>query len=119
MIGYAERLRRLSISDRQYLEAVLGGKAFEGTDESEGLDPRVGALARVAALVALDGPSSAFDCAVASALAAGATADEIVDAVIVVGPTVGSSHLVSAAPKVALALGYDLADDLERHDPAS
>ena len=50
-------------------------------------------------------------------MAAGATADEIVDAVVAVGSTVGSAHLVSAAPKVALALGYDVSADLES-DPA-
>ncbi len=117
MIGYAERLRRLSINDRRYLEAVLGGKLSDGSDATEGLDPRTCAIARVAALVALDGPTPAFDCAVGAALAAGATADDVVDALVVIGPTVGSAHLVSAAPKVALALGYDLADDLERLDP--
>jgi hypothetical protein len=31
---------------------------------------------------------------------------------------VGSAHLVSAAPKVAMALGYDVIADLERLDPA-
>ena len=69
---------------------------------------------RVAALVALDGPGSAFDGAVTAALAAGASADDIVEVLIEVGPTVGSALFVSAAPKVAMSLGYDVGEDLER-----
>lgn len=118
MTGYLERLRRLSINDRRYLETIMGGSATaDPTPGETTLDPRTSALARVAVLVAMDGPEAAFDCAVAGALAAGATADEIVDVLVAVGPTVGSAHLVSAAPKVALGLGHDVAGDLERLDP--
>jgi 4-carboxymuconolactone decarboxylase len=118
MVGFAERLRRLSINDRRYLDAVLSGSGSpDALGRSEGLEPRMCALARIAALVALDGPTASFDCAVAAALAAGASPDDVVDAMVSVGPTVGSAHLVSAAPKVALALGYDVADDLEQLDP--
>ncbi len=116
---YQERLRRLSISDRRYLEEVLGmstSHADDGTPDE--LDPQTRALLRLAALVALDGPASAFEYAIAAAMAAGASADEIVDAVVAVGSTVGSAHLVSAAPKVALALGYDVSADLERLGPS-
>ena len=116
--AYMERLRRLSMSDRRYLEHVLGASDVGVDDPVMGeLDARTRALVRVAALVALDGPSSAFDCTVAAAQAAGATADDIVDAMVAVGATVGSAHLVSAAPKVAMALGYDVGADLERLGP--
>lgn len=110
---YMERLRRLSISDRRFLGEVLSGPEPGSGD----LDDRTCALVRLAALVALDGPPSAFESAVAAALAGGATADDIVDAMLAVGSTVGSSHLVAAAPKVALALGYDVSADLERLGP--
>jgi 4-carboxymuconolactone decarboxylase len=114
MTAYTERLRRLAISDRRYLDTVLGGDSV-GVDTPDGLrlEPRTCALVRVAALVALDGPASAFDSAIAAAVAAGATADDVVDALVAVGPTVGSAHLVSAAPKVGMALGYDVGADLE------
>ena len=117
MLAYRDRLRRLTISDGRYLEEVMGGRerAVDAPPHSD-LEPSTRALVRVAALVALDGPSSAFDGAVTSALAAGASADDIVDALIAVGPTVGSALLASAAPKVAMALGYDVGADLERLD---
>jgi alkylhydroperoxidase/carboxymuconolactone decarboxylase family protein YurZ len=113
--AYVDRLRRLSISDRRSLEEALGG-GMDGAERGD-LDPRTEALLRMAALVALDGPAPAFECTVASALAAGASADEIVDAMVAVGATVGSAHLVAAAPKIAMALGYDVGADLERLDP--
>ena len=113
--AYVDRLRRLSISDRRSLEEVLG-VGMDGTVPGD-LDPRTQALLRMAALVALDGPASSFECTVASALAAGASADEIVDAMVAVGATVGSAHLVAAAPKIAMALGYDVGADLERLGP--
>jgi hypothetical protein len=42
-----------------------------------------------------------------------------VDVLLTVGPAVGSARLVSAAPRVALALGYDVAEALERFDDLS
>ena len=107
------------MSDPRFLERVLGANDAGGDDGALGdLDAKTRALVKVAALVALDGPPSAFECAVTAAQAAGATADDIVDAMVAIGATVGSAHLVSAAPKVALALGYDVGADLERLDPA-
>jgi hypothetical protein len=67
---------------------------------------------RIAALVALDGPGASFDGAISDAVAAGASLDDVVDTMIAVGPTVGSALLVSAAAKVAMAIGYDIADDM-------
>ena len=46
------------------------------------------------------------------AIGAGATAAEIVDVLIGVLPIVGLPLVVAAAPKLALALGYDT-DDIE------
>jgi 4-carboxymuconolactone decarboxylase len=120
MTTYIERLRRLSMSDRRSVLEVLGGNDADSRDPGIGsvdLDSRIVALVRVAALVAIDGPSPAFDAAVSVALAAGATPDDIVDTMIAIGPTIGSAHLVSAAPKLAMALGYDVGADLERPDP--
>jgi len=114
MTAQIERLRRLSMSDRRSVDDVLGGA--DGVLGTVELDPRTRALVRVAALVALDGPSASFDETVAVALAAGASPDDIVDTMIAVGPVVGSAHLVSSAPKLAMALGYDVGADLEGLD---
>ncbi len=115
MTGYVDRLRRLSMGDRRYVVEVLGGGGAAAVDGlgSVNLDPRTVALVRVAALVAVDGPGTEFDAAVAVALAAGAMPEDIVDTLIAAGPTIGSAHLVSVAPKLAMALGYDVGADLE------
>jgi alkylhydroperoxidase/carboxymuconolactone decarboxylase family protein YurZ len=53
---------------------------------------------------------------VAVALAAGATRDEIVASLEAVTPVTGAARVVQCAPKVGLALGYDVESALERAD---
>jgi len=50
------------------------------------------------------------------ALAAGATKDEIADVLLAIILVAGLSRIVSAAPAVATALGYDIAAALEEPD---
>jgi hypothetical protein len=54
--------------------------------------------------------------AVQAGLDAGASYDEIVGTLIAVIPIVGVARVVSAAPNLALALGYDVAEALELVD---
>ena len=54
--------------------------------------------------------------AVEAGLKAGATYDEMVGTLIAVMPIVGVPRVVSAAPNLALALGYDVAEALELVD---
>ena len=51
--------------------------------------------------------------AVEAGLEAGATYDEIVGTLIAVIPIVGVARVVSAAPNLGLALGYDVHEALE------
>ena len=39
----------------------------------------------------------------------GWTADEVVDALVVLAPVIGRTRIMAAAPKVALATGFDVA----------
>jgi alkylhydroperoxidase/carboxymuconolactone decarboxylase family protein YurZ len=48
-----------------------------------------------------------------AAIGMGATPEEIVEVLVAIVPTVGLPRAVLAAPSVAMALGYDLADALE------
>ena len=80
------------------------------------LDHKTHALVRLAAALALDAPPSLYQATIHTALAAGASLDEIVGALIAVAPTVGIARVVSAAPEVALALGYDLDAAFEAPD---
>ena len=49
-----------------------------------------------------------------AAVDAGATADEIVEVLVGVARVVGLPCVVAAAPNVAIALGYDVDEDLEQ-----
>jgi len=50
------------------------------------------------------------------ALAAGASEDEIADALTAIAPVAGLDRVVAAAPDVATALGYDIAAALQEPD---
>jgi alkylhydroperoxidase/carboxymuconolactone decarboxylase family protein YurZ len=80
------------------------------------LDDRTRALIRIAALVATGGGPSSYEREVAGALAAGATAGDVVGTLVAVAPTVGMAHVVSAAAGLALGLGYDVDRALEGVD---
>jgi alkylhydroperoxidase/carboxymuconolactone decarboxylase family protein YurZ len=84
--------------------------------DSQGLDVRTAALARLAALIALRAAPATYRRTVDGALAAGASVDDVVDTLKVVARTVGLARVVSAAPGLALAVGYDIDDALESLD---
>ena len=108
-MDYMERLRRLAISDAGFAEDCLGG----GGVDSPGLDTKTLELVRLAALVAVGGAVPSYGAQADAAFDAGATAAEIVDVLVAVTPVVGLPHVVAAAPKLAMALGYDTNDALE------
>ena len=112
MDDYKERLRRLAVHDDALLERIV----VEGRSGTSVIDERTEALMRVAATVAVDASLASFQHAVAVALAAGATRDEIVASLEAVTPVTGAARVVQCAPKVALALGYDVESALERAD---
>jgi 4-carboxymuconolactone decarboxylase len=66
------------------------------------------ALFRLAALIAGEGTTASYLSVVESALAAGASVEEIIDVLIAVAGTVGSTRVVAAAPLLARAVGFDV-----------
>ena len=112
MDDYKEHLRRLTVHDDALVEEILSEEAMRlGV-----LDERTAALVRVAATIAVDAAPSSFQHAVAYALAAGATNGEIVSTLEAVTPVTGAAQVVLCAPKLALALGYDVEEALEALD---
>ena len=107
-LDYKERLRSLAINDAHFAEGSLGA-ALESPD----LDPKTLALIRIAALVAVGGAIPSYGEHVDVAVSAGATAAEIVDVLVGIVPIVGLPCVVEAAPKLAMALGYDTEDAFE------
>jgi 4-carboxymuconolactone decarboxylase len=106
LIEYQERLRSLALNDDAFVRSVLG--MGRDTVEASRLDPKTHALVRLAALLAVDAAPSSYHASAQSALAAGAGVDEIVGILIAVAPAIGLARVVSAAPDLAFALGYDV-----------
>src|SRR5690242_7009109 len=104
-------LRRLTIRDDSFIRGVLVAGEDPGT--AEPLDAKTCAIARVASLIALDAASPSYLSPVDDAREAGATDAELVGCLVGLMPVVGVPRVVSAAPKLALALGYDVAAALE------
>jgi alkylhydroperoxidase/carboxymuconolactone decarboxylase family protein YurZ len=113
MEQHRRHLRRLALHD----DALLGASAAEDCSfPDSAIDERTAGLVRIAATIAVDAAPSSFQRAVSHALAAGSTADEIVATLEAVTPVTGAARVVQCAPKIALALGYDVDAALERHD---
>ena len=77
------------------------------------LHPKTLALACVAALVAVGGAAPSFGAETDAAVSAGASAAEIVEVLMGVVSVVGVPSVVAAAPRLAMALGYDVDEALE------
>lgn len=96
LLDYTERLQRLA---RERVAEV-------GSDP-QALDGKSVALVRLAALIAVGGAVPSYGAQADAALDAGASADEIVDVLVAVIPILGLPSVVAAAPRLAMALGYD------------
>jgi alkylhydroperoxidase/carboxymuconolactone decarboxylase family protein YurZ len=104
-------LRRLALNDENTVRVVLQSSPGPVARGAAGLDFKTHALVRLGALLSMGAATDSCRLAVDLARAAGATDDEIVGALVAVGPAVGFARLVAAAPRLALAIGYDV-DDL-------
>ena len=120
MEDYKLTLRRLALRDDLFINGLLAEE--RASPVLSGLDCRAHALVRIATLIAVDAAPPSYMSAVSAGLDAGLSKKEIVGTLIAVMPTVGVARVVSAAPKLGLALGYDVSeafevvgsDDLER-----
>ena len=98
-------LRRIALSDPRLLRGPADATSGRpGTD----LDPRWQALVRLGALLATDPSGSALQQVVDEALTLNITRDEIVAALVCLLPTVGMRHAAMVAPRLGLAIGYDV-----------
>ena len=109
-VDYTDRLRRLAINDARFGEDCLCGAKVDSGE----LDPRTLELVRLAALIAAGGAVPSYGAQADAAVNAGATAAEIVDVLVGITPIVGLPCIVAAAPKLAMALGYDTDEGLEQ-----
>jgi 4-carboxymuconolactone decarboxylase len=106
MTDYERTLRRLAVSDDTLIASLLsqGHPKIGASCDTE----RICALFRLAALIAGEGTTASYLSVVESALAAGASVEEIIDVLIAIAGTVGSARVVAAAPLLARAVGFDV-----------
>ena len=113
MADREETLRRLTLGDDAYLDALLDER--QAAPEQATLNWVGEALVKLGALAATDGSDLAWQQTVGCALDAGLSADEVVDALVVLAPVIGRTRVMAIAPKVALATGFDVAQAIEGH----
>jgi 4-carboxymuconolactone decarboxylase len=106
MTDYERTLRRLAVSDDRLVASLLA-QSEPAIDVGRRGEPMY-SLFRLAALIAGDGTCTSYKSVVESALAAGASVEEIVDVLLVVAGTIGSARVVAAAPLLARAVGFEV-----------
>ena len=103
-----QALNGLTIGDPDLLSEGL--ELRMAWQERSGLDARSFALVKLAALIALDAPPASYLWQVSTALASGATPEDLIGVLIAVAPQVGGPRVVAAAPELMVALGLSLPD---------
>jgi alkylhydroperoxidase/carboxymuconolactone decarboxylase family protein YurZ len=102
-------LRRLALNDEESVGMVLAGSSTATSEVA--LRPKVDLLVRLGALLALGAATSSLRTTVDHAIEAGATEAEIVGVLVAIAPAVGLARVVLTAPRLALAIGYDIEAD--------
>ncbi len=105
MAHYEQTLRRLAVSDERLVASLAHSDC-----ELAGVcaDPEFRALVRLAALIASQGSCASYQSVINSALAAGASVEDVIGVLLAVAATVGSARVVAAAPLLARAVGFDV-----------
>jgi 4-carboxymuconolactone decarboxylase len=116
MANVEEGFRLLTIGDPRAVAAMSGAEG--ATLGLQHLDSRTEALLHLGALIALGAPAPSYWSEVQAALRAGARLEDLLAVLVALAGTVGSARIVSAAPRIALAAGYDVEAALEEIDRA-
>ena len=104
-------LCKLAIAHEAFVEEILPNSTANLAAST--LDAKAHALVGLGALIAIGVEPPAYMWTLDAARRAGATDDEIVGCLLAVLPTVGVARIVTAAPKLGLAMGFDVATALE------
>jgi 4-carboxymuconolactone decarboxylase len=101
-------LRRLALNDEKVVGSVLSRAT--GLSVPPALDRKAEALVQVGALLSVGAPTASLRCTVEYAQSTGATDEEIFGVLVAIGPAVGLARVVAGAPRLALAMGYEIDD---------
>ncbi len=111
-------LRGLAAGDESSLCTVLAPRpelAPGAAWVAPALDCRIGALVRLAALLAVDACTTSLRWAVELAGSSGADDGAVVAVLLATGSAVGAAQLVTNAPRLALALDVDVESTVDGH----
>src|SRR5881392_2593040 len=103
-----ELLRRLALNDERVIASVLGSDPSAARVPP--LERKTRALVRLGALLAVGAGTTSLRWMTEVAYDAGATEEDIVGVLLAVSPEVGCAGVVREAPRLALAIGYDVED---------
>lgn len=107
-------LRRLAAGDERLLGGMMAPTPEFGTHDpipGQGLDRQTRMLVRLVALLAVGAPVTSLQWAVERAAAAGAGVGTLTGVMLAAAPEAGVARLVECAPRLALALGFDIEVD--------
>jgi 4-carboxymuconolactone decarboxylase len=111
-VGAEQLLRDLAAGDETVLRSVLDVSRRHLQNprrcSDRALPAETFALVHLAALLAAGGSTTSLRWAVERAVQSGAEDDEIVEVLVTVAAIVGSARVVVEAPRLALAIGYDI-----------
>jgi alkylhydroperoxidase/carboxymuconolactone decarboxylase family protein YurZ len=111
VVGFQETLRKLAMIHEHFVQDRA--KLRLDLARTSALDPKTAALVVVGVAVAIGSSAVCVEWSATRALAAGANEEEIADVLLAIAPVAGLGRVVSAAPEVATALGYDVEAALE------
>ncbi len=111
-----DTLARIALRDEHFIQS-LSRSGGEGAELEPELDQRTCELVKLAVLIGIEGGIPSYVATVQAAQAAGASDAEIVDTLVTVLPSAGIVRTSSAAPKLALALGYEPNHALREDEP--
>ena len=102
-------LRRLALNDEKLVTSMLARES--PLWPAPALDRKAEALVRVGALLSVGASTASLRWTVELAQSSGATDEEILGVLVAIGPSVGLARVVSEAPRLALAMGYEIEDE--------
>lgn len=103
-------LRRLAEGDEHFMGTVMSPAFASGIDPApeQALDRRTRTLVQLGALLAVGAPTACVQWAVELASATGAGVDTMTGVLLASAPATGTAGVVEGAPRLAVALGFDL-----------
>ncbi len=110
-------LTKLALADDALYQTLLSRESSNIAESH--LDRKTHSLVRLGALIASDATAPGYMWTIDTARRYGATDDEIVGCLMAALPAIGVASVAAAAPKLALALGFDVAAALEERGMAS